>query len=73
MFLLLVLLAQNGLCVNAAAEGLQQRTEIMERWQQERFQAKEGRWVEVIPQRWKQSKGEDKSKKIEFFMFKARS
>ena len=35
----------------------------MERWQQQRFQAKEGRWVEEIPQRWKQPKGEDRMKK----------
>ena len=59
LLFLLVLLAQNWLYVNAAAEGLQKRTEILERWQQQRFQAKEGRWVEEIPQRWKQPTGED--------------
>ena len=53
---LLFLLTQNWLYVNAAAEGLQKRTEIMEKWHQQRFQAKEGRWVEEIPQRWKQPK-----------------
>ena len=58
---LLFLLTQNWLHVNAAAEGLQKRTEIMERWQQQRFQAKEGRWVEEIPQRWKQPTGEDRT------------
>ena len=30
-----MLMAQNWLCVNAAAEGLQKRTEMIERWQQE--------------------------------------
>ena len=35
LLFLLVLLVQNWLCVNAAAEGLQKRTEIMERWQQQ--------------------------------------
>ena len=61
LLFLLVLLAQNWLYVNAAAEGLQKRTEILERWQQQRFQAKEGRWVEEIPQRWKQPTGEDRT------------
>ena len=62
MLFFLVILGQNSLCVNAAAEGLQKRTEIMERWQQHRFQVKEGRWVEEIPQRWKKLEGEDWSK-----------
>ena len=59
MLFLLVLLGQNWLCVNAAAEGLQKRTEMMERWQQHEVQVEESRWV--IPQRWKQPKGEDRT------------
>ena len=62
LLFLLVLLEQSWLCVDAAAEGLQKRTEVMERWQQQRVQVKEGGWVEEIPQRWKQPKGEDRSK-----------
>ena len=46
---------ENWLCVNAAAEGLQKRTE-MERWQQQEVQVKESRWAEEIPQRWTQPK-----------------
>ena len=42
---LLFLLRQNWLCVNAAAEGLQRGTEMMERMQQE-VQVKGGRWAE---------------------------
>ena len=59
---LLVLLGQSWLCVNAATEGLQKRTEVMERWQQQQVQVKGSRWVEEIPQRWKQPKGEDRTK-----------
>ena len=47
----LVLLEQNWLCVKAAAEGLQKRTEMMERWQQQEVQVKETRWAEEIPQK----------------------
>ena len=47
--LLLLLLGQSGLCVSAAAEGLERRTEATERMQQE-FQVKGGRWAEEIPQ-----------------------
>ena len=50
---LFVLLGQNWLCVNAAADGLQIRTEMMARRQQQEVQAKESRWAEEIPQRWK--------------------
>ena len=59
MLLFLMLVARNWLCVNAAPEGLQQRTEMMERWQNQEVQVKESRWTEEIPQRWKQPKGED--------------
>ena len=34
----------------------------MEKWPQQQVQVKESRWVEEIPQRWKQPKGEDRSK-----------
>ena len=34
-------MAQNWLCVNAAVEGLQQRTEMMDRWQNQEVQVKE--------------------------------
>ena len=40
----LVLLRQIWLCVNAAAEGQQERTETMERWQQQQAQVKESKW-----------------------------
>ena len=43
LLFLLVLLVQNWLCVNAAAEGLQKTTEIMERWQQQQAHVKENR------------------------------
>ena len=43
----LLLMAQNWLCV-AAAEGLQKRTEMMERWQNQEVQVKESRWAEEI-------------------------
>ena len=49
----LVLVAQNWLCVTAAAEGLQKRTEMMERWQHQEVQVKECGWAEEISQRWK--------------------
>ena len=58
---LLLLLGQNWLCVNAAVEGLQRRAEMMERLQQQEVQVKESRWVKEIPQRWRQSKGEDRT------------
>ena len=48
---LLVLLEQNWLFVKAAAEGLQKRTEMMERWQQQEVQVKETRRAEEIPQK----------------------
>ena len=35
---------------------------MMERWQHKEVQVKESRWAEEISQRWKQPKGEDKSK-----------
>ena len=50
-------LEQNWLCVNAAAEGLQKRTEMMVRMQQE-VRVKESRRAEEIPQRWWQPQGE---------------
>ena len=53
--------AQNWVCVNAAAEGLQKRTELVERWQRQEVQVKESRWAEESPQRCKQQKGEDRS------------
>ena len=55
------LLEQNWLCVHAAAEGLQRRMEMMERMQQQQVQVKESRWMEEIPQRWRQPKGEDRT------------
>ena len=48
---LLLLLVQTWICVNAAAEGLQKRTD----------DGKVGRCAEDIPQRWKQPKGEDRT------------
>ena len=54
-------MARNWLFVNAAAEGLQKRTEMMERWQNQKVQVKEGRWAEEIPALWKQPKGEDRT------------
>ena len=56
-----LLLVQNWLWVNAAAEGLQKRTEVMERWQQQEVQVKESRRAEVIPQSWTQPNGEDRT------------
>ena len=56
---LLLLLVQNWPCVNAATEGLQKRTEMIEMLQQQEVQV--SRWVEEIPQRWKQPKGEDRT------------
>ena len=53
-------LAQNWLCVSAAAEGPQRRTEVMVRMQQD-VQVKGGRWAEEIPQRCRQPQGEDKT------------
>ena len=58
---LLLRMAQNWLCVNAAAEGLQRRTEMMERMQQQEVQVKESRWMEEIPPRWRHPKGEDRT------------
>ena len=46
-------------CVNAAAEGLQKRTELMERMRQQEVQVKDSRWMEETPQRWRQPKGSD--------------
>ena len=34
---------------------------MMERMQQQEVQVKESRWVEEIPQRWRQPKGEDRT------------
>ena len=53
---LLLLLGQNWLCVNDAAEGLQRMTEMMERMQQQEVQVKESRWMEETPQRWRRPK-----------------
>ena len=64
MALSLSVLLQNCLCVNAAAEGLQTRTEMMERMQQQEVQVKESRWAEEIAQRWRQPKGEDRTEMI---------
>ena len=61
LLFLLVPMAQNWLCVNAAAEGLQKRMEMMERWQHQEVQVKESRWVKESPQRRKQPEGEDRS------------
>ena len=47
-------MAQNWLCVDAAAEGLQKRMEMMERWQLQEVHVTGGRWAEEISQRWKQ-------------------
>ena len=54
-------IGQNWLCVNAAAEGWQRRTEMMERMQQQEVQVKESRWMEETPQRWRQPKGADRT------------
>ena len=35
---------------------------MMDRWQNQEVQVKESRWTEEIPQRWKQPKGEDRTK-----------
>ena len=51
-----------GLCVNAAAEGLQKGMEMMERWQQQEVRVKESRWAQEISQRWQQPRGEDRTK-----------
>ena len=53
---LFLLFGQNCLCVNGAAEGLQKRTEMMEKWQQQEVRVEESRWAEEIPPRWKQPK-----------------
>ena len=58
---LLLLLGQNWLYDNAAAEGLQRRTEMMERMRQQEVQVKESRWMEENPQRWRQPKGPDRT------------
>ena len=57
-----MLVARNWLCVNAAVEGLQQRTEMMDRWQNQDVQVNVGRRAEGTPQRWRQPKGEDRTK-----------
>ena len=57
----LMFVAQSWLCVNAAAEGLQKRTEMMERWQSRGVQVKESRWAAEISQRWKQPNREDRT------------
>ena len=57
----LLLLGRNWLCVCAAAEGFQKRTEAMERMQHQQVQVKESRCAEEIPQRWKQPIGEDRA------------
>ena len=49
------MLGQNRLCVNSAAEGLQRRTKMMVRMQQQEVRAEE------IPQRWRQPKEEDRT------------
>ena len=54
-----MIVGQNWLGVSAEAEGPQRRAEAVERMQQE-VQVKECRWAEVIPQRWRQPKGEDR-------------
>ena len=40
-----------------------ERTEMMEKWQQQEVHVKESRWAEEVPQRWKQPKGKDKTEK----------
>ena len=54
-------MAQHWMCVNAAAEGLQKGTEMMERWQNQEVRVKESRWAEEISQRWKHPKIEDRT------------
>ena len=56
----LLIMGQNWLSVSAAAEGPQRSTEVMTRMQQE-VQIKESSWAEVVPIRWKQPKGEDRT------------
>ena len=58
---LLMLMAQNWLCVNAAAEGLQKRMDMMERWQHQEVQVKESSWAEESSQRWKLKCGKRQS------------
>ena len=58
--LLLLLLGQSVLGVSAAAEGPQKRTEALK--DSAGTQVKGGRWAEEIPQRWRQPKGEGRSK-----------
>ena len=58
---LFFLLRQNWLCVNAAAEGLQRGTEMMERMQQQEVQVNESRWMEKTPQRWRKPKAADRT------------
>ena len=57
--LLFLIVGQNWLGVSAAAEGPQRRTEAVKRMQEE-VQVTECRWAEVIPQRRRQPKGEDR-------------
>ena len=58
---LFVLFGQKCLCVNAAAKGLQRRTEMMQRMQQLEVQVKESRWMEETPQTRRQLKGADRT------------
>ena len=58
LFLFLIV-GQSWLCVSAASEGQQRRTEGVVRMQQE-VQIKEHRWEEETSQRWRQPRGEDR-------------
>ena len=46
-----MLMAQNWMCVYAAARGLQKGTGMMERWQNQEVRVKEIRWAEEISQK----------------------
>ena len=49
------------MCVNAALEGLQRRTEMTERMQQQEVQMKESRWVRRSRKDGSSQKGENRA------------
>ena len=53
-------LGQNWECVSAAAEGTAEKDGGDGKDAAEEVQVKEGRWMEEIPRRWRQPKGEDR-------------
>ena len=60
-FFLLLIMEQSWLSVRAASGGPQGRNEAVTRIQQG-LQIKESSWTEVVPERWKQRKGEVRTK-----------